>query len=83
MARSKIVQYPLRPSCVDEQKALWHVGIHRLLEDTYSCTYSSEHKRWEVYIETSAPEKVPGLAEQCRHVLGWDILADKKKVATQ
>jgi len=79
MAKSKIVQYPLRHGAPDKQNTLWSIGVHRVFTNTYRFQYESGEKGWTIRIEASAFENVAALVDQCRHIMGWDIPTEGKE----
>jgi len=79
MAKSKIVQYPLRNGDADESHALWIIAVNRSFSDTYSCAYNSNNRYWEVQVKARTLQNVAALVDQCRHIMGWDIPTEGKE----
>jgi len=83
MAKSKIVDFPLRTRAINEASALWIVAVAHDLRDDYSFEYKCEHQLWNITIKASTFQGAAALVDKCRHILGWDIPADGKEAGVQ
>jgi len=83
MAKSKIVDFPLRTCAIGEASALWIVAVAHDLHDAYSFEYKRERQLWSISIKSSTFQGAAALVEKCRHILGWDIPADEKEAGAQ
>lgn len=81
MARSNIVDLPIRRPAIGRDDALWMIAVMSGLKDKYSCEYDTEKSQWCLKVQSSTFQGAEALTATCLHHLGWDAPVEEKAVA--
>lgn len=81
MARSNIVNLPIRHPAIGKDDALWMIAVRSGLKDKYSCEYDTEKSQWYLKVQSSTFQGSEALIAKCLHNLGWDSPVDGISVA--